>query len=62
MGVIELFTQAREEDWGGGGGDLGPGVVTMPVVKEGTEEGQKTMSHFSNELNIPSECLLVSQM
>lgn len=45
-----------------GGGDLGPGVVTMPVVKEGTEEGQKTMSHFSNELNIPSECLLVSQM
>lgn len=61
MGVIELFTQAREEDWGGGG-DLGPGVVTMPVVKEGTEEGQKTMSHFSNELNIPSECLLVSQM
>lgn len=47
---------------GGGGGDLGPGVVTMPVVKEGTEEGQKTMSHFSNELNIPSECLLVSQM
>ncbi len=51
--VIHTSTEGR---------GFGPGVVTMPVVKEEEEEGQKTMSHFSNELNIPPKCLWVSQM
>lgn len=54
MGLIELFTQVQ-------GGGLSPGGTTVPAVEEGTEEGQKTMSHCSNELHIPSKCLLVSQ-
>jgi len=30
----------------------GPGVVAKPIVKEGMEKEQITVSHFSNELNI----------
>lgn len=36
-----------------------PGVVAVPVVME---EGEITMTHFSNEPNVPSKCLLVTQM
>lgn len=52
MGLIcELFTRASA-----GGGEPARG---LPVA---TKLGQKTMSHFSNEPNVPSKCLLVTQM
>lgn len=36
-------------------------AAAAPVVEEGAEDGQETMSHISNEPNIASERLLVAQ-